>query len=68
MERTEVERILVSTEQALAPGSPVDLKRLGFWRAVETVKDHPDWIEAYGERISAIDREAFRRTAWIGFP
>jgi hypothetical protein len=39
MQRTEVERILDSAEQALASGVPVDLRRLGFWRAVETVKD-----------------------------
>jgi hypothetical protein len=68
VERTEVERILVSAEQMLASGKSVDLKRLGFWRAVETVKDHRDWIEAYGDRISAIDREAFRRDTWINIP
>src|SRR5919201_5001836 len=52
MERTEVERILVAAEQELARGASVDLRRLGFWRAVEAVKDRQDWIEAYGERIS----------------
>jgi hypothetical protein len=68
MQRTEVERILDSAEQALTRGATVDLRRLGFWRAVETVKDHRDWIEAYGDRISAIDREAFRRDTWIDVP
>jgi hypothetical protein len=68
MERTEVERILVSAEQALASGASVDLRRLGFWRVVETVKDRRDWIEAYGDRISRIDREAFRRDTWIDVP
>jgi hypothetical protein len=68
MDRTEVERILQTAEQTLASGAPVDLGRLGFWRAVEAVKDHRDWIEAYGDRISAIDREAFRRETWIDVP
>jgi hypothetical protein len=68
MERSEVERILGAAEQSLARGASVDLRRLGFWRAVETVKDHPDWIEAYGERISAVDRDAFRRGAWVDVP
>ena len=68
MERTEVERILVAAEQELASGASVDLRRLGFWRAVEAVKDRQDWIEAYGERISIIDREALRRDTWIDVP
>lgn len=68
MERTEIERILNSAERTLASGAPVDLRRLGFWRAVETVKDHRDWIEAYSDRIAAIDREAFRRDTWIDIP
>ena len=68
MERTEVERILVAAEQALASGASVDLRRLGFWRAVEAVKDHKDWIAAYGDRISTMDREALRRDTWIDVP
>lgn len=68
MERAEVERVLDSAERALASGVAVDLRRLGFWRAVETVKDRRDWVEAYGDRISAIDHEAFRRETWVGVP
>jgi hypothetical protein len=67
MDRADVERILSSAERTLATGEQVDLKRLGFWRAVEAVK-HPEWIEAYADRISAIDRDAFRRSTWIDVP
>jgi hypothetical protein len=68
MDRIEVERILSGAEQALGPGERVDLKRLGFWRAVEAVKQHREWIEAYADRIAAIDRAAFRRDTWIALP
>jgi hypothetical protein len=68
MERAEVERILGGAERTLAKGENVDLRRLGFWRAVEAVKQHREWIEAYADRISAIDREAFRQYTWIDVP
>ncbi len=68
MERAEVERILSGAERTLAKGEKVDLRRLGFWRAVEAVKEHREWIEAYADRISAIDREAFRHDTWIDVP
>jgi hypothetical protein len=68
MERTEVERVLSSAEQALAKGERVDLRRLGFWRAVEAVKAHREWIEVYADRISTIDRQVFRRDTWIAVP
>jgi hypothetical protein len=68
MNRADVERILSSAERTLAKGEKVDLKRLGFWRAVEAVKQHREWVEAYADRISAIDRDAFRRSTWIDIP
>jgi hypothetical protein len=68
MDKAEVERILSGAEEALAGGDEIDLRRLGFWRAVEAVKKHREWIEAYADRISAIDREAFRRHTWIDVP
>jgi hypothetical protein len=68
MERADVERVLSSAEQTLAKGERVDLRRLGFWRAVEAVKAHREWIEVYADRISAIDRQAFRRDTWIAVP
>jgi hypothetical protein len=57
MERPEIERILSGAERTLANGEKVDLRRLGFWRAVEAVKEHREWTEAYADRISVIDRE-----------
>lgn len=68
MDRADVERILSGAERTLAKGEAVDLKRLGFWRAVEAVKQHREWIEDYADRISTIDREVFRHSTWIGVP
>jgi hypothetical protein len=68
MDRPEVERILRDAERTLAKGERVDLKQLGFWRAVEAVKRHREWIEAYADRIAVIDRETFRRSTWIDIP
>jgi hypothetical protein len=68
MDRSEVERILRDAERRLAKGELVDLKGLGFWRAVEAIKQHEEWIEAYADRIAATDREAFRRHTWIDVP
>jgi hypothetical protein len=68
MEKAEVDRVLSGAEQTLAKGERVDLRRLGFWRAVEAVKTRREWIEAYADRISAIDRQAFRRETWIAVP
>ena len=30
--------------------------------------NHREWIEAYADRIAAMDREAFRRSTWIDVP
>jgi hypothetical protein len=56
MERPEIERILSGAERTLANGEKVDLRRLGFWRAVEAVKEHREWTEAYAHRITSPDR------------
>src|SRR5262249_34731924 len=68
VERAEIERVLSSAEQTLAKGERVDLRRLGFWRAVEAVKAHREWIEVCADRISPIDRQVFRRDIWIAVP
>jgi hypothetical protein len=68
MDRAEIDQILSSAERTLEQGKKVDLRRLSFWRAVEAVKEHPEWIEVYADRISAIDREAFREDTWIDVP
>jgi hypothetical protein len=62
--QTEVDRILGEVERRLTKGEQIDLKQLGFWRAVEGVKRHREWIEAYADRVSAIERVVFRRSTW----
>ncbi|MBI3979491.1 MAG: hypothetical protein HY331_15015 [Chloroflexi bacterium] len=61
MDVERLEAILTTCEQALAGSGRVDLRRLGFWKAVEAVKRRPDWIERYADRIAEIDRRAFER-------
>jgi hypothetical protein len=68
MDRPEVDRILGEVERRLAKGEQVDLKQSGFWRAVEGIKRHREWIEAYADRVSAIEREVFRHATWIDVP
>jgi sporulation protein YlmC with PRC-barrel domain len=68
MDTHEVEAILAGCEQALSAGGRVDLRSLGFWRAVAAVKRRPDWVEHYADRIGAIDRVAFERTIRPTFP
>lgn len=68
MDESTVERTLVACEQALtAPPSP-DLRELGFWRAVATVKRQPALVDRYASRVAAIDRQAFRRRVRLAFP
>jgi hypothetical protein len=59
--RGEVEDILARGEAALSHPGVIDLRSLGFWRAVRAVERHPDWIPAYADRIGALDRQAFER-------
>jgi hypothetical protein len=66
--RGEVEEILARGEAALSQPGAVDLRSLGFWRAVRAVERHPDWIPAYADRIAAIDRQAFERKIRIRLP
>jgi hypothetical protein len=64
----EIERTLDEAERLLGSGAPVDLRRLGFWRAVAAVKREPKYVERYADRIADIDREAFRRRMPVRFP
>lgn len=61
MNRNQIEATLDACEEALAHDEKVDLRALGFWRAVAAVKRRPEWIDRYADRIGAIDREAFER-------
>ena len=64
----EIEAILNRCEQALSGAGRVDLRSLGFWRAVAAVKRRPEWVEHYADRIGAIDRAAFERAVQPTFP
>jgi len=57
---TSLESTFAACEQALADrGSHIDLRALGFWRAVARAKRDPALGLRYGERIARIDRAAF---------
>ena len=68
MDELQIERTLVACEQALAGSGTIDLRGLGFWRAVAAVKRRSDLVERYASRIAAIDRQAFRRRVRLAFP
>lgn len=57
MEQVLIESALARAE--IAAGSGEGLAGTGFWKAVSEVKTDPQLIEAYADRISAIDQEAF---------
>jgi hypothetical protein len=59
--RAEVDAILDRCEAALGQPGAIDLRSLGFWRAVRAVERNPEWIPAFADRIGAIDRQAFER-------
>src|SRR6266508_476052 len=63
-----IDRTLRECEDALAQGGKVNLTKLGFWKAVSFVKRTPGAVQRYGDRIAAIDREAFVRATPIVLP
>ena len=58
-------------EAEIASGAK-DLKALGFWKVVSAVKTDPGLIDAFADRIGAVDQKAFRAgvklrvPAWVG--
>ncbi len=68
MDAEQIDRTLAACEQALRNGEPIDLRALGFWRAVAAVKRNLAWTEVYGDRIAEIDRQAFERSVRLRFP
>ncbi|MGH2460833.1 MAG: hypothetical protein ACRDIY_18410, partial [Chloroflexota bacterium] len=68
MDAPQIEQTLAACEQSLATGQPIDLRALGFWRAVSAVKRHPEWVGTYADRIAEIDRQAFERSVQLRFP
>src|SRR6185437_4398483 len=68
MDTEQIDQTLAACEQALATEREVDLRTLGYWRAISAVKRHPEWVEAYANRIADIDRRAFERSVRMRFP
>ena len=68
MDRVGIEQALSDAEESLLRDSEVDLGKLGFWKAVNAVKQQPGLIAEFGDRIGRIDREAFERWALLKIP
>ena len=58
-----LEDAISASEEAVADGK--GLAGAGFWKAVGTVKRHPELVDRYAPRIAEIDRRAFLR--WAAF-
>jgi hypothetical protein len=63
-----IESALAACERELDAGRRPDLRALGFWRAVASVKRRRDAVERYAARIARIDRDTFRRRVRLVFP
>jgi hypothetical protein len=61
-----VESALARAEEALASGR--GLEEAGFWSAVKRVKESPELVDRYADRIAAIDDRAFRKWALLAVP
>lgn len=68
MTEEQVAETIARCEEALRTGGPVDLRALGYWRAVHAVKRHPDWVPRFAEALGQIDRQAFERRVWPVLP
>lgn len=69
MDRAGIDQALSEAERFLAAGGKVDLGQLGFWKAVNAVKQNPDdLVEEFADRIGGIEREAFERAVLLKVP
>ena len=68
MDLETIEGILLVAETGLAAGREIDLNAVGFWKAVNAVKQQPELVEVFGDRIGHIDRLAFERWALLTMP
>jgi hypothetical protein len=68
MDRALVEQALSEAEKSVARGDEVDLGKLGFWKAVNAVKQQPGLVAEFGDRIGRTDREVFERRALLSIP
>ena len=68
MNERGVEERLAAVERELGADHRPDLRALGFWSAVATVKRDPALVARYADRIGSIDRAAFRRAVPLRLP
>ena len=68
MERSEAERVLSAVEDRLGSDPSARLAGSGFWKVVSAAKQTPDLAMEFGERIAAIDRNAFEQWALLTVP
>lgn len=66
MNPTTIDERLDRAEAALAAGE--GLRGTGFWGAVAAVKESPDLVGRYADRIAAIDDRAHRQWAMLVIP
>ncbi|HEX5417133.1 MAG TPA: hypothetical protein VFZ25_15825 [Chloroflexota bacterium] len=64
----QIAAILQECKFALLSGEPVDLRALGYRRAVRAVRRHPAWVEQFADSIGEIDRAVFLRRVQPVFP
>jgi len=66
MDVYQIVRVLSEAEDAVEGGRAV--AGTGFWRAVSAVKADPDLVDAFADRIGAVDQRAFRARALLVVP
>lgn len=68
MTAEQIDALLTAAESRMAGDTPLDLRELGFWRAVDTVKRDADLVEQFADRIGTIDGAAFNTWARLVIP
>lgn len=68
MNERGVDERLAAVEHELAADRRPDLKALGFWTAVATVKRDAALVARYADRVAAVDRAAFLRAVPLHLP
>lgn len=68
MTAEQIDALLTAAESRMAGDTPLDLRELGFWRAVDTVKRDADLVEQFADRIGTIDGAAFNAWARLVIP
>lgn len=68
MDEPQIQASLAAVERELAAHRVPDLRRLGFWRAVDAVKRRPDLVAREADRIGRVDRAAFAQSVRMRAP